>query len=247
MKVENDQLERVSPRQHASSEAFLLQLIDYAGLFPPARLPLDAAIRKYAAYQADKDAWMLGRFILPASRLDELDPYVSFFSTEVPLRIAVVGSRHDHASGCMEGLQKDLASITRFRERHGSLIEIDVFELPLPSVQNGRDLLHRIALETSRHNVYTFCEGTAPLTTEWTHHTTALLEAIALHNETGDTELGFKMRMGGVTAAAFPTCEQVAAVLVGCRDRGIAMKYTAGCTTQSACIVLRCRRECTGL
>ncbi|HTU92442.1 MAG TPA: hypothetical protein VMF69_20340, partial [Gemmataceae bacterium] len=59
----------------ASLRALLTELIDYAGLFPSTRLPLDQAIRDYARYRRENDAWMLGRFIIPASRLEDLEPY----------------------------------------------------------------------------------------------------------------------------------------------------------------------------
>src|SRR5205814_236664 len=39
---------------------------------------------------------------------------------------------------------------------------------------------------------------------------------------------GFKLRCGGPTAASFPSPEQVANVLVACRDAGIPLKATAG-------------------
>src|SRR5207302_6704520 len=39
---------------------------------------------------------------------------------------------------------------------------------------------------------------------------------------------GFKLRCGGLEASAFPTPEQVAGVLISCRDHGLALKATAG-------------------
>src|SRR5262249_46461670 len=45
------------------------------GLFPPAALPLDQAIRHYARYRREPDAWLLGRFVIQATRLAELAPY----------------------------------------------------------------------------------------------------------------------------------------------------------------------------
>jgi hypothetical protein len=39
---------------------------------------------------------------------------------------------------------------------------------------------------------------------------------------------GVKLRCGGLEAAAFPSPEQVAAVIVACRDNGLALKFTAG-------------------
>ena len=49
-------------------------LIDYAGLFPPAELPMPEALRNYAAYRTGECSWALARFIVPAARLDEVDP-----------------------------------------------------------------------------------------------------------------------------------------------------------------------------
>ena len=49
----------------------LRQSIDYAGLFPPAGLGMSAAVDNYLRYQTGPEAWALGRFIVPASRLVE--------------------------------------------------------------------------------------------------------------------------------------------------------------------------------
>lgn len=46
--------------------------IDYAGLFPPASLPLDRALKNFEQYRASGESWMLGRFVVPAARLQEL-------------------------------------------------------------------------------------------------------------------------------------------------------------------------------
>jgi hypothetical protein len=52
-------------------QSLLTGLIDYAGLFPPAGLAMDAAVRNYGSYVDSEHAWMLGRFIVPAARLEE--------------------------------------------------------------------------------------------------------------------------------------------------------------------------------
>jgi hypothetical protein len=60
---------------NASLRALLTGLIDYAGLFPPAALPLEDAVRNYDTYRRGPHAWMLGRFVVPApqSRLVPAD------------------------------------------------------------------------------------------------------------------------------------------------------------------------------
>ena len=52
--------------------ALLSRLIDHAALFPPASLPMDAALEVDRAARATPHAWMLHRFLVPASRLAEL-------------------------------------------------------------------------------------------------------------------------------------------------------------------------------
>jgi hypothetical protein len=55
-----------------SLRALLANLIDYAGLYPPAALSMQDAVRNYAAYREGEHAWMLGRFVVPAERVGEV-------------------------------------------------------------------------------------------------------------------------------------------------------------------------------
>ena len=50
----------------------LLQgLFDFAGLFPPARLGMETAVAGYLQHAQSSEAWMLNRFVVTASRLEE--------------------------------------------------------------------------------------------------------------------------------------------------------------------------------
>src|SRR5512132_3163623 len=60
-------------REPRTLRALLASLIDYAGLFPPASMALADATRVYDGYLASNEAWMLGRFVIPATRLVELE------------------------------------------------------------------------------------------------------------------------------------------------------------------------------
>ena len=55
-----------------SARALLEGLVDYAGLFPPAALSMEDAVAEYARWRRSPEAWMLGRFVLPAARLRDL-------------------------------------------------------------------------------------------------------------------------------------------------------------------------------
>src|SRR5436189_237273 len=52
--------------------ALLGRLIDHAALFPPASLPVLDALAEDRRARASEHAWMLGRFVCPASKLAEL-------------------------------------------------------------------------------------------------------------------------------------------------------------------------------
>ena len=62
-----------------SLRAFMHGLIDYAGLFPSANLPLNEAIDDYIKHLKGENSWMLGKFIIPISKLDDLDVFVTLF------------------------------------------------------------------------------------------------------------------------------------------------------------------------
>jgi hypothetical protein len=51
----------------------LARLIDHAPLFPPASLDMPAAVEEDARARGSEQAWMLARFVCPASRLPELE------------------------------------------------------------------------------------------------------------------------------------------------------------------------------
>jgi hypothetical protein len=58
----------------SARRALLSRLIDHAALFPPASLSMADAVAADRAARRSEHAWMLDRFIVPASRLDELPP-----------------------------------------------------------------------------------------------------------------------------------------------------------------------------
>jgi hypothetical protein len=195
----------------ASVQAFLGGIIDYAGLFPPAKLPLDRAIRNYADYRAGRDAWMLGRFVIPAARLDELGPHVHLFSPRSPLLISVLGRGGEGAEAFQAGVAADRETATAFTGRHGAAVIVDVYETKLPP---------NVALNAGTEGPHwpsgmsVFCEVPAA-------DPAPFLDAMR------GGRAGVKLRCG-LEAGAFPDPTQVARVITACRDNGLSLKFTAG-------------------
>ncbi|MFC4807750.1 hypothetical protein [Paenibacillus sp. GCM10023250] len=212
------------------TKAFMASLIDYAGLYPPAALPLGTAMRNYSRYQRDQDGWMLGSFVVPAARLGELLPFKPLFAAERPLRLTVIAARASSGEDCLPLLRENLARIAAFRRRFAEAAAVAAVELPLPPPPFPPGLFQALEETAADAGLRLFCEPAQPLDARWEAAMLVALDAIAAAGTgtRGGPGLGAKLRTGGVTAAAIPSPGQVALVLEACRDRALPLKCTAG-------------------
>ena len=215
--------------------ALLDGLVDYAGLFPPARLDLDAAIKNYARYRSGADAWMLGRFIVPVTQLDALDAYAGLFAEAPPFPFSVL-ARPAEAAEAATSFAEDVAAARRWEARHAGLAAADRFEFKLPPAlaADGAALADLFgALDEAFHGR----EG-APargffevdlLGEGHERGVEVAARAAAAHDRrVGRPAVGLKFRCGGVTPEAFPSPEAIAHALAACRDAAAPFKATAG-------------------
>lgn len=179
-------------------------LIDYAGLFPPAALPMPEAVRNYAAYRAGPDRWALGRFVVPAERLPELERAAE--------GLAAPGDRWllSVLVGANDAGQVEAARA--FNARHAASRDLvaDVLEGRAGSTEGVA------ALAAARPGFTLFIEVPAD------PDPAPLIEAI------GAAGARAKVRTGGVTTDAFPGAAQVARFLAACIRLGVPFKATAG-------------------
>ena len=194
--------------------ALLSEIVDYAGLFPPAQLPLEKAVREYAAHLGEEEAWMLGRFIIPAQRLEELEPHLVIFSE--PVRIIALGKGGRSEDEYLKNLNQDLTAIKTFRTAQDATVSIDSFEARLPPLPVTNAFIANVAnqlLEAGLKQSHEFAVD---------DHLELTMAALAA------ADAGAKLRCGGVTADTVPAPEQVARFIVAARDAGVPVKFTAG-------------------
>ncbi|MBM4763724.1 hypothetical protein [Bacillus sp. B15-48] len=213
----------------SSLQAFLHGLIDYAGLFPPAKLPLTQAIKNYAAYNNSQDAWMLGPFVLPISKLLEIREYEQLFKGKRPLKLSIVGSKEQSEKEFLSQLEEDVKQITSYQHMYRDWVHIDALELHLPQATPTKEFLHKIAAITNELSVNVFCEiHLLKEDEDWRKYVTDSLDAIAHFNSENRENFGAKWRTGGVKAELIPEPDRLAFAISECRDRKLAMKFTAG-------------------
>ena len=191
-----------------SLRVLLRGIVDYAGLFPPAGLAMMPAVRNYAEYWGQDEAWMLGRFVVPAARLAE------FREAAVDL-LPDAGSPPWQLSALAGD---DLATALESVAAHNASTTLAGAGSPVVSLELKADSPAQIeaALATLPKDLEVFFE--LPVEPD-----PAVLIA-ALRGSPARA----KIRTGGVSGPAFPSSEQTARFILGCAQAGVPFKATAG-------------------
>ncbi|MCS7275535.1 MAG: hypothetical protein NZ695_00715 [Dehalococcoidia bacterium] len=206
--------------QEGGTGAFLRELIDDASLFPPAMLPMADAVTQHLEHRRGQYSWVLGRFVCPASRLQEL---LSAMPSEgLPWRLSVIVDLSVQ-SPWTTSLAEAMAEVSRFRESGRGVIEslegrlpagIGAGEFARALVEAGGELAPGARL---------FVE--LPFGGDWEANIPRALEEIA---GLGAAAAGAKVRCGGSRAQDFPSAVQLARFIACCARLGVPFKATAG-------------------
>ncbi len=132
---------------HTSTRALLNGLIDYAGLFPPSGLDMPGAVRNYLTYRDGPFHWMLGRFVVPASRLAEFHSASS--GHRLPVTVTI-GEHPDQDLAAIGRLKVDTveakaSTVTQIRSLAGKLSSGPTIYFEVPIAGDPRGLIAEIA------------------------------------------------------------------------------------------------------
>lgn len=178
--------------------------MDYAGLFPPAALSMSEAVANYAEYLDSPDAWALGRFVVPATRLEEMAAEAARYtgSRAEPWRVSALLS---------ETIPDDAARVRSFNGAYRGRLAVDTVEL---RASTPAAVARAAAILPA--GLVSYVE--LPLRDDPRPLVDALRRA----------GLRAKVRTGGTTEDAFPTATQVARFIACCSRLGVPFKATAG-------------------
>jgi hypothetical protein len=193
----------------SSLRAFFTGIVDYAGLFPPAKLDMSEGVHAYAKHLAGNDADLLGRFVVPASRLDEFSATASAVLPHhgSPWRLSVIADLD---------VARTRTTIDHFNAAHDSRsaaghATCDSVELPVSSHDDVWNAVKAFDEETSL-----FLE-VSPVS-----------DPRYLISEIAETFASAKLRTGGVVESAIPGTDHVLRFIELCVEKGVPFKATAG-------------------
>ncbi|MER3522731.1 MAG: hypothetical protein C4326_01345 [Ignavibacteria bacterium] len=185
-----------------SIRLLLHNALDYAGLFPPAELSMAEAVRNYAQYRSDQNAWALGRFIVPVARLKEFAREAAPLANDGVWKVSALGGPN---------LSLEQKIIAEFNSLHIGRLVIDTLEVKATTVEEIRAAVLQAAFP-----LHLFVEipiGDDP---------TPLIAALA------EKKHRAKMRTGGMTPEAIPHTQHVARFIIACVRARVPFKATAG-------------------
>ncbi|HEY1808824.1 MAG TPA: hypothetical protein VGG42_09695 [Acidobacteriaceae bacterium] len=184
-----------------AAEALLRRIVDYAGLFPPAALDMESAVRNYQEYLRGDHGWMIGSFVVSAARLEE---FAAVFENlcceerEPPWTLSIV---------CAGEAADDARRIAEF---HQGAVFIGSLESRAADRRAAEEILEHLPAPRARY------VELAP------ERAAEMLPVLA------DRGARAKIRMGGVSPETIPGIESVASFLTACARERLAFKATAG-------------------
>jgi hypothetical protein len=185
--------------------------IDYAGLFPPSSLPMPAAIEEYAESLSGAFAWMLGRMVLPVSRLaefsEELDRCQPADIEQTRWRVSAIAGPNVEAD--VTTILKFNAQNTSSRRKRGAMI--DSVEIKVARPEEVYAAAQHIPQQLSAFFELPLSEATP--------------ECISAVRQ---SHAFAKVRTGGIKAEQIPSCAALAGFILLAVKLNVAFKATAG-------------------
>lgn len=211
----------------SAKRALLERLIDDASLFPPAQLPMRPAIRAHARHRASAYAWVGGRFVLPASRLDEF--VTTRTADDGPFDLSVIlDSGAAGAKG--DTVRADLHRVERIAGEPA--VTVSSLEARLPNVPLDDAAMQRIVTAVTEmypSAAIAFWYESA-YNAGWKTPPSTWLQILAGARAAAPSNLtiGAKVRCGGAAPGATPSVDDLAAFLGAAHEHDVPWKASAG-------------------
>ena len=219
--------------ENDSVRTFLNGLFDYAGLFPPASLSLAAAIEEYSSYRTGGDRWMIGPFVIPVLKLDELSDFVDVFDAANPLRLSVLFRNDPDLGEQKKVLLEDLNYVSNFEIRQKGGAVAEMIEMRVPTTFSSDDLRANQFTDLLFESVRSTTTGISSVFLEvnrdsdFTDRVSSIARSTARFSG-NKLRMGMKIRCGGVNQEDYPSINELAQFIDTVTRAGVPFKATAG-------------------
>lgn len=196
---------KAEARPPESVRVLLSGIVDYAGLFPPSQLSMPEAVVNYATYRSSNYGWMLGRFVLPVSRLEEFVESARDLIAQAardPWRLAVVAA---------EDINETIRTVREFNRINAPGAVADVIEVRANTVSKIENTVAALPPGITAYFEISTGEILADLVT-----------TLAIKKQRA------KIRTGGVTQGDFPSTKAIIRFVRTCMAANVPFKATAG-------------------
>lgn len=188
-----------------AARAAFAGLIDYAGLFPPASLPLDDVVRNYGEYRNGTHAWILGRLIVPCEKLPDLESLARSAGATPearwPVSVLIGTAAASDAAAVTIREVTSPNSVLNIESVEGSAVAAADIAMLAAAFPSSLDRFLEIPSEP---------------------------DPVDLIAEIGKHGCAAKVRAGGVIAEAFPSPARLARLLTRASAARVPLKATAG-------------------
>lgn len=190
---------------------FLENIIDYAGIFPPAALPASESLANYRSYRNGPENWILGSLAWSCSTLSGL---AALLTPNDEIELALIGRPSTSWETWQDARLQDVEDVNFLLEKCPG-VAAATYESRLDDLSRITDALNSLRSLGKETDIYFELPWDQPLddalaeiaTQEWAR---------------------VKFRIGGKTKDAYPSPTQLASVIKQCIDLEIEFKLTAG-------------------
>jgi hypothetical protein len=219
-------------------QKLIANAVDYAGLFPPAALPMSETVSNFASYRRNAGRGMLGRLVVPLNRLQDMRQRIDELPIDSeadgePWRVSALVPVD--AENEFHQLQQALSEIETFNGNYSS-------DQPISTVVDSIELKFGSSAELSKltnlipSNLDSYFEIDCVSDPASAIETLARLRQATDHLSNGNNggttggagHLFAKIRTGSVIADQIPSVEQVSRFVAACARMFVPFKATAG-------------------
>jgi hypothetical protein len=195
-----------------SIRILLAEIVDYAGLFPPSKLPMAEAVHNFALYRGSRYSWMLGRFVAPVERLGEFaEAAQKFFGAEEKVwRLSVLAS---------DDVYETVQKIEEFNRAFQGRAIADTIETKAASSLEIENSIEHLPANLDVYFELPLKENLADL-----------VATLAVNDKRA------KIRTGGITPEAFPPAAEITRFMRMCLAANVPFKCTAGLHHPVRCV-----------